>query len=182
LTVSGSARSTGALPLRERCDWHPETAGSPSGESVGGPRRLLVGRPSVRRLRKKVRRPAAQSARRALPTRHRLLRQPRHGSLLPSCAGVKKAQGNRGPVMPTGTTARRKLQTGNGEQSSRHGGALRKRHAASACSLRAGGTHRSDRLIPFGVSSKPGFSGASRAGETINGFGPVDPATGRCSA
>lgn len=112
----------------------------------------------------------------------RLLRQPRHGSLLPSCADVKKAQGNRGPVMPTGATARRKLQTGNGEQSSRHGGALRKRHAASACSLRAGGTHRSDRLIPFGVSSKPGFSGASRARETIDGFGPVDPATGRCSA
>jgi len=104
---------------------------------------------------------ASAAASRELAPFLRPLSRKRRVTVGPSCQQARRHAGSCRP--------------GNGEQSSRHGGALRKRHAASSCSLRAGGTHRWDRLIPFGVSSKPGSSGASCARRAIDGFGPVDP-------
>jgi len=60
----------------------------------------------------------AQSARKALPTRHRLLRQSCHGSLSPFLRIAKSRRVTVGPSAQQGKTARRKLQTGNGELAS----------------------------------------------------------------
>jgi len=58
----GSVDNLWKCPLDRRiapsgsvCGWHPETADSSSGESVGGPRWLLVGHPSIQRLSRDIR-------------------------------------------------------------------------------------------------------------------------------
>jgi len=141
---------------------------------------LLVGHPRVRRCRKTsatdtVIRKESSAERGAGCFGSRVT-----GARLPSCAYAQKTQVNRGPVLPD--QARRHAGSCRPATASSlsHGGALRKRHAASARGLRAVGTHRMDRLAPFGVPTQSrARSGASCAWKSTRRAGTRCTATGR---